>query len=220
MMTDPYKVLGLPSTATDEEVKQAYRRLAKRYHPDANPGDKTAERRMQEINAAYDEIMNRRHNPGGNRQSSSAGGGYDPFGGFGGFGGYGGYGSSRQAGGRQSGNNYFAAARNYIQFGRYREALNVLSGIQERTAEWYFLAAAANAGAGNRVQAQQYAQQAVRMEPNNMEYQALYERLQEPGQTYTTFGRGYSMPMFDGYGRICIGLCLAQSMMGLCCRWC
>ena len=52
MMTDPYKVLGLPSTATDEEVKQAYRRLAKRYHPDANPGDKTAERRMQEINAA------------------------------------------------------------------------------------------------------------------------------------------------------------------------
>ena len=114
----------------------------------------------------------------------------------------------------------FAAARNYIQFGRYREALNVLSGIQERTAEWYFLAAAANAGAGNRVQAQQYAQQAVRMEPNNMEYQALYERLQEPGQTYTTFGRGYSMPMFDGYGRICIGLCLAQSMMGLCCRWC
>ena len=39
MMTDPYKVLGLPSTATDEEVKQAYRRLAKRYHPDANPGD-------------------------------------------------------------------------------------------------------------------------------------------------------------------------------------
>ena len=40
MMTDPYKVLGLPSTATDEEVKQAYRRLAKRYHPDANPGDR------------------------------------------------------------------------------------------------------------------------------------------------------------------------------------
>lgn len=60
MMTDPYKVLGLPSTATDDEVKQAYRRLAKRYHPDANPGDQTAERRMQEINAAYDEIMNRR----------------------------------------------------------------------------------------------------------------------------------------------------------------
>ena len=52
MMTDPYKVLGLPSTATDEEVKQAYRRLAKRYHPDANPGDKEAERCMEEINAA------------------------------------------------------------------------------------------------------------------------------------------------------------------------
>ncbi|MDD6888402.1 MAG: J domain-containing protein [bacterium] len=212
MMTDPYKVLGIPSTATDDEVKQAYRRLAKRYHPDANPGDQNAERRMQEINAAYDEIMNRRTNPNAGRST-----GYDPFGGFGGAG----YSGSRQSGQGADGNTYFQAARSYIQFGRYREALNVLSGIQERTAEWYHLSALANAGVGNRVLAQQHAQRSVQMQPDNLEYRELYERLQQPGQTYTSFGRGFSMPMFDvAGGRLCLGLCLAQSLCGLCWRPC
>ena len=55
---DPYKVLGLDRNATDDEVKIAYRKLAKQYHPDANPGDKNAEQKMKEINAAYDMIIN------------------------------------------------------------------------------------------------------------------------------------------------------------------
>ena len=76
-MTDPYKVLGVPTTATDDEVKAAYRRLAKKYHPDANPGDKVAEQRMKEINAAYDQIMNKTAS-GANRDY----GGYS-FGGYG-----------------------------------------------------------------------------------------------------------------------------------------
>ena len=56
MMEDPYKVLGVSPNASDEEIKQAYRRLAKKYHPDLNPGDKEAARRMQEVNAAYEQI--------------------------------------------------------------------------------------------------------------------------------------------------------------------
>ena len=51
-MSDPYQVLGVSPDATDEEIKQAYRRLAKKYHPDLNPGDEEAARKMQEINAA------------------------------------------------------------------------------------------------------------------------------------------------------------------------
>ena len=79
MMADPYKVLGVSPDASDEEIKRAYRTLAKKYHPDANPGDEAAAQKMQEINAAYDQIKN----PDKYRQNSYGGQGgyYDPFGG-------------------------------------------------------------------------------------------------------------------------------------------
>ena len=57
MGTDPYQVLGVSPNASEDEIRQAYRRLAKKYHPDLNPGDKTAAQKMNEINAAYEQIM-------------------------------------------------------------------------------------------------------------------------------------------------------------------
>lgn len=91
-MNDPYSVLGVSRDASEEEIKRAYRRLAKKYHPDLNPGDPEAARKMNEINAAYEQIKN----PGqtnaaygyGNPHSS----GSDPYGGYGG-----GYGDSGQS---------------------------------------------------------------------------------------------------------------------------
>ena len=62
-MRDPYQVLGIPSTATDEEVKKAYRNLARKYHPDNyhdNPLEDLAQERMKEINEAYETIRNQR----------------------------------------------------------------------------------------------------------------------------------------------------------------
>ncbi len=50
---DYYEVLGLDRSASDEQIKKAYRQLAKKYHPDLNPGDKTAEERFKEVNEAY-----------------------------------------------------------------------------------------------------------------------------------------------------------------------
>ena len=87
MMDDPYKVLGVSPNATDEEIKQAYRRLAKKYHPDRNPDDKEAARKMQEVNAAYEQIKNpdKAQSSGGyggaGGYGNYGGGYYDPFGG-------------------------------------------------------------------------------------------------------------------------------------------
>lgn len=57
-MTNPYRVLGVSEDASEAEIKAAYRKLAKQYHPDLNPGDAEAARKMNEINAAYDQIKN------------------------------------------------------------------------------------------------------------------------------------------------------------------
>ena len=98
MIDDPYKVLGLERGASDEEVKQAYRRLAKKYHPDLNPGDQEAAKKMQQINEAYDQIKNPEkyarqtgYGPQGGygSQGAQGTGGYgNPFGGYGPFGGW------------------------------------------------------------------------------------------------------------------------------------
>ena len=90
-MTDPYKVLNVPSTATDEEIKKAYRDLARKYHPDNyhdNPLADLAQEKMKEINEAYDTIQRQRN--GRSHGSAAAGQGYQT--GYGGYqSAYGGY---------------------------------------------------------------------------------------------------------------------------------
>ena len=65
------------------------------------------------------------------------------------------------------------AAANFINNGRYQEAINVLNGIDNKTAQWYYYSAIANSGIGNNVIALQHAREAARMEPNNIQYTTL-----------------------------------------------
>ena len=212
MIDDPYSVLGLGRDATDEEVKQAYRRLAKKYHPDLNPGDQEAARKMQQVNEAYDQIKNPEKYA---RQaaSGSQGGGYNPYGGWGYGGSYGGTGYSRS---QEPQDAYQQSAYQYIRFGRYQEALNTLENCQERNARWYYLSALANNGLGNQVTALEHIRRAVSMDPDNQEYLWALEQISSGGADYRRQAgnfRGFSMGATP-----CSSLCLCYLLQLFCCR--
>ena len=192
MIEDPYKVLGISPDASDEEIKKAYRRLAKKYHPDLNPGDAEAARKMKEVNAAYEQIKNpeevRQSQPGG---QSSYGGytQYDPFG----------WGSSWGSDTQQSqGDQYQRAAEQYIRFGQYRQAINALSNSTDRDARWYYLSARAHYGLGSQVTALEHIRRAVSMDPNNPIYLQMLNQMENGGSDYRRqaghFG-GFNMRM-------------------------
>ena len=205
MIDDPYKVLGVSPDASDEEIKRAYRRLAKKYHPDLNPGDKEAARRMQEVNAAYEQIKNpEKASQTGGYGSGGYGGYYDPFGGY-----------RQQSYGSQTADQYQQAAYQYILFGRYREALNALEGSQERNARWYYLSALANDGLGNQVTALEHIRRAVSMEPDNLEYLSALNRMENGGTAYRRQAGNYRG--FTVGGDPCTNLCLCYMVNLFCC---
>lgn len=218
MIDDPYKVLGVSPDASDEEIKRAYRKLAKQYHPDLNPGDEVAAKKMQQINAAYDQIKN----PEKNRQQSSGYGNYGGYSGYGGgysqydpFGGFGGY-QQRSYSDTGSGDNYQKAAENYIRFGRYQEALNALSNSSNRDARWYYLSALANDGLGNQVTALEHIRRAVSMEPDNPLYLQTLDQIENGGAAYRRQAgnfRGFQM-----HADPCSSLCFCYLAQLFCCR--
>ena len=193
MINDPYKVLGLSPDASDEEVKKTYRRLAMKYHPDRNPGNEEAARKMQEINAAYDQIKN----PEKYRSTRHASSGYSN------------YGSTDDE------PDYLFAAERYIQFGRYREALQLLLRISERNARWYFLSAIANDALGNQVTALEHIRRAVSMEPDNPDYLELLEELEQGGTAYRRQAGNYRT--FQTGSSICLPFFLCWFFRLFCC---
>lgn len=215
-MSDPYSTLGVHRGASDEEVKKAYRALSRKYHPDANinnPNKAQAEAKFKEVQQAYQQIMDEKEygSAYGNSQGS-----YGDMGGFGGFGGFGSYGGRQQSAQESESDIHLRAATNYIQSGHYKEALNVLNGISVRSALWYFCSASANSGLGNNVVALEHAREAVRLEPNNMQYRMMLQRMEGGGGWYQQQQTSYGYPTMPGNG-LCLKLCIANMICNLCC---
>lgn len=154
-MKDPYVVLGVDRNATDEQIKNAYRELARKYHPDHysdNPLSELAQEKMKEINEAYDQIMNsRRH-----RKSGTG------------------------AGNTYSGSSNFADVRSLISSGKIEEAQELLDGVpvERRDAEWYFLNGTVLYRRGWFDNAFTSFATACRMDPTNPEYREAFARMQ------------------------------------------
>lgn len=156
---DPYKVLGVSPDATQEEISKAYKKLARKYHPDLNPNDKHAQEKMSQINQAYDLI----------RSGKGTNGGYYDYS----------YGQDSY-----QNNDIFYAVRRCVQMGQYFDALRLLDSINIRNGQWYYLASVTHFKLGNKATAIKYIEEALRLEPDNQEYRSFYQQLNYYGQNY------------------------------------
>ena len=258
-MRDPYEVLGISPGASDDEIKAAYRKLAKKYHPDLNGGSAEAEAKMKEVNEAYTLLIKNKgqYQQGGYGSSGSSGGygsGYGGYqqGGYGsGYGGsyggsYGGYRGGQQQGGYGGYGSFggfgfdfedlFGGGphRNYqtssytendpelrpaaqaVLAGRYEEALNILRGVRNRRAAWYYWSAKANMALGNRVAALNDARTASQMAPDEPAFRELLAQLNAGSQGYE---QRRTRGDFTSYlcSNPCLTLCLVNSLCNCCC---
>ena len=94
--------------------------------------------------------------------------------------------------------SHLAAAQNFIMNRMFTEALRTLEDIDDRTGRWYYLSAAANLGAGNQATAMEHIDRAIAMEPNNMEYKQMKQRMQgvKNEQVYILHQHFLSLYMF------------------------
>lgn len=174
-MVDPYKILGVSKNDSDEEIKSAYRKLAKKYHPDnydSSPLSDLAAEKMKEINEAYDTIMNQR------RHKSS---------------------KSNFYGDRHYSSEY-SDIRRMIMNGRLDDAEQILNGVpsDRRSAEWYFLKGSIMYKKGWIEEAFYNFDMACRINPGNQEYRAAMNKMYNqrsgnyggfnPSEAYTARG--------------------------------
>ncbi len=206
-MRNPYEVLGVSPNATDDEVKSAYRQLARKYHPDNygdNPLADLAQEKMQEINEAYDAIQHMRKGNGGGSAGGYQNGGYRaPTGG-----------PSR-----------YADIRRMISENRIMDAELLLDGVPShaRDAEWFFLKGSVMYKKGWLEEAYNHFATACRMDPSNFEYRQAFERMSQSRQTggyRTVTTNGETCNSCDMCTALYCADCCCECMGGDCIRCC
>lgn len=173
-MNDPYSVLGVSPNASDEEIKRAYRELARKYHPDNyqnNPLADLAEEKMKAVNEAYEAIQKQRQGGAGTYGSHTSA-----------------YGSS--ATGKDPA---FARIRSAISAGDLQLADKLLSEMADRGAEWHFLSGTVAYRRGWLDEAMQHYQIACQLDPNNMEYRQALAMMNRSGGGFNPYGTAGSM---------------------------
>jgi len=195
-MKDPYVILGVSRNASDEEVKKAYRDLARKYHPDNyvnNPLADLAQEKMKEINEAYDTITKARES-GGPAQAQ-----------------YAGYSSGRS--GHSSGP--YKDARDAISAGDLNRAEMILGSITDRGAEWNFLMGCIAYRRGWMDNASRYFRTASAMEPGNMEYRQALLNIQTMGrQPYQNAAATQGVDPCNVCGNLLLADCCCECMGG------
>ncbi|MBQ1950095.1 MAG: J domain-containing protein [Clostridia bacterium] len=204
MSKNPYEILGISPSATDDEVKIAYRNLARKYHPDNyqnNPLSGLAEEKMQEINEAYDAIVRMRK--GG--QAAGNAGRTNPQGGY-------------------AGGSRYHDIRQMIYANRLADAETLLDGTpgHARDGEWFFLKGSVLYKKGWLEDAYTHFQTACRMEPGNLEFRQALNQVMAGRTTggYRTTGGSQGCSGCD----VCSGLlcadCCCECMGGDLIRCC
>ena len=190
---NPYEVLGVSRNASIDEIKKAYKELSRKYHPDSyvgNPLSSLAEEKFKQVQEAYDAIMKEKngdYNYAGNYNNN-------------------GYNNS------ESGE--MAEVYNLLGRRAYSQALSLLDSMPNTNAKWYYYSAIAQVGLGNNLRGMEYARMAVSMEPNNIEYQNLVNRLSFQSNRYGEVRNVYrgGRSGFDDASDLCCKLWLADSL--------
>lgn len=190
---NPYEVLGVSRNASLDEIKKAYRELSRKYHPDSyvgNPLSSLAEEKFEQVQEAYDAIMKEKNGDFNYTDNYNNSGYYNG----------------------ESGE--MAEVYNLLGRRAYSQALSLLDSMPNRNAKWYYYSAIAQVGLGNNLRGMEYARMAVSMEPNNIEYQNLVNRLSFQGNRYGEVRNVYrgGRSGFDDASDLCCKLWLADSL--------
>jgi len=198
-MTNPYEVLGVKEGTSKEDIKKAYRELAKKYHPDQygdNPLKDLAEVKMRELNEAYDTLM--KGNGSSNNNSSSNN--------------YSSSNNSSNSSNDYNNNNIYQSVRMDINSGNLPSAEQKLGSMNTKTAEWNFLMGTVHLKKGWHDSAYTFISRACTQEPNNVEYRRAFNELNTQSSNYRNNYYGRRNNDGGGMGNMCLNLWCADSI--------